>query len=85
MPWVRFTRPYNWKPRLAVTVAYEPGDYLVTRACAARATVAGAAVRLAKGFKGNEQTAGHGSDFTADSPYTGEYPGADQGSSAEER
>jgi len=44
MPWVRFTAGFDFKPRRAVTVAYQAGQVkLVTSPCARAAIAAGKA------------------------------------------
>lgn len=44
MPWVRFTDGFDWKPKLQVTIAYQPGDLmLVTTRCMNAAIARGAA------------------------------------------
>ena len=49
MPWVRFTRDFDWSPRPSWTRAHKAGSvFLATRAEAAAAIKAGAAVRVAK-------------------------------------
>ncbi len=49
MPWVRFTRDFDWKPKPAVTVAYRAGTTVnVTRACAAQAIERGRAVAASR-------------------------------------
>lgn len=43
MPWVRFNRDFDFKPRPSLTLAYMAGRaYLVSRACAEAAETAGA-------------------------------------------
>lgn len=49
MPWLKFHQDYDWRPKTNVIVAYKAGmTRLVTTPCAAAATAAGAAVRVAK-------------------------------------
>ena len=44
MPWVRFTAPFDWHPKVGVIFAYQAGQVkLVTRRCAAEALAAGKA------------------------------------------
>ncbi len=53
--WVRFTAPFDWKPKRAVTLAYSAGDTVnVTRACGEAAIKAGAAVEYRKTNKDSE-------------------------------
>lgn len=40
--WIRFHAPFDWR-QLGFTIAYEPGLYNVTRACAEAAVAAKAA------------------------------------------
>jgi len=47
MPWVRFTKAFDWKPTLKVMFAYKAGAvYLVKRACADQAIKEGKAVEI---------------------------------------
>jgi hypothetical protein len=54
MAWIRFTAPFDFKATPAVTIAYKPGVYQVTSACATLAVAAGKAVRLKKTRKDEE-------------------------------
>ena len=38
--WLRFHKPFDWKPHGGVTIAYQAGLYNVTRQCAAAAIAA---------------------------------------------
>ena len=49
MPWVRFTADFDFRPRIAVTVAYRAGRVmLVPKACADTAIARGRAERATK-------------------------------------
>ena len=48
MPWVKFSRDFDWT-RPGFTIAYKQGMHLnVTRACASSATASGAATHMAR-------------------------------------
>ena len=60
MPRVRFTAPFDWKPRPQVTQAYRAGfEGMVTTPCAAAAVNAGKAVKIKRKAKADvvEQSA----------------------------
>ncbi|WP_196258572.1 hypothetical protein [Pelagibacterium limicola] len=49
MPWFRFDKDFDFKPRPGVTIAYRAGrTLLVTTACAARAEALGRGVMVRK-------------------------------------
>lgn len=49
MPWVRFTADFDFKPKKAVTIAYQSGQVkLVTSPCARAAIAAGKAEATTK-------------------------------------
>ncbi len=53
MPWVRFSQPFDWKPKPSVTIAFRAGDEkLVTTPCAHAAVAAGKGVVVKKSRKG---------------------------------
>lgn len=55
MPWVRFTKDYDWV-QPAFTIAYKAGMHLnVTRACADEAIAAGKATPMKKAAGGDEK------------------------------
>jgi hypothetical protein len=62
MPKVRFIRDFDWCPRAGVIVAFRAGMELsVTRAAAAKAVAAGAAVKTGRRptTKGKDHGTGH--------------------------
>lgn len=47
--WVRFTAPFDWKPKRSVTLSYKEGDTVnITKPCGEAAIAAGAAVEYRK-------------------------------------
>jgi hypothetical protein len=53
--WVRFTAPFDWKPKRSVTLAFSTGNVVnVTRACGEAAIKAHAAVEYRKASKDSE-------------------------------
>ena len=53
--WIRFTAPFDYKPKRNVTQSFKEGDtFNATRECAEAAIKAGAAVELKKTNKDSE-------------------------------
>lgn len=53
--WVRFTEPFDYKPKRSVTLAFKPGDTVnVTRACGEAAIAVNAAVEYRKPNRDSE-------------------------------
>lgn len=55
--WIKFTAPFEWKPKQSVTMVFKEGDtFNATRECADAAFAAKAAVELKKTNKDSEPT-----------------------------
>jgi hypothetical protein len=53
--WIKFTAPFDWKPKRSVTMSFKTGDtFNATRECADAAIAAKAAVAMNKTSKDSE-------------------------------
>jgi hypothetical protein len=53
--WIRFTAPFDWKPKRNITQSFKTGDtFNATRECAEAAIAANAAVALRKATRESE-------------------------------
>lgn len=46
--WVRFLRPYDWRPNWRTTIVFSIGPRLVRRVCGEEAIKAGAAIEMTR-------------------------------------
>lgn len=55
--WVKFTAPFDWKPKRSVTLSYDAGQVVnVVKECGEAAIAAKAAVEMKKTNKDSEPT-----------------------------